>query len=254
MIEIRRYVLELFGLQSEIKDELGFRINQGSKISKIGYATNLTPQTLLSAGELGVDLLVTHHDAWDFVYGMKEACEKKLAELGISHLFAHLPLDAADFGTNESLVTKLGARTVKKICLENGLYCGRVAEFETQIPLAQLVASVEKTCEEKVSSWNNRKTGIRRIGVVSGGGTPTRYARECAENGCDVYITGEKSLYLIEYAAFIGMDLVVGSHTFTELPGTESFAKKIGGRFGLETICVPEEHTEACGFPSGDNT
>ncbi len=42
-------------------------------IRRIGYATNITPELIEQAAQKKVDLIVTHHDAWDFVFGMKEA-------------------------------------------------------------------------------------------------------------------------------------------------------------------------------------
>jgi len=45
-----------------------------------------------------VDLILTHHDAWDFIYRFKEAWEKKLKEENISHFWVHGPLDYVDFG------------------------------------------------------------------------------------------------------------------------------------------------------------
>lgn len=49
-----------------------------------------------------------------------------------------------------------------------------------------------------------------------------------AEKNCDINITGEKVLYIIEYAKFTGMNLIISSHTFTEIFGIESLSKKLG--------------------------
>ncbi|MNR62849.1 metal-binding protein [compost metagenome] len=63
--------------------------------------------------------------------------------------------------------------------------------------------------------------------------------------GCDAYITGEKILYTIQYAKFINMNLIVGSHTFTEIFGVKSFAEKIKEKYDtLEIIELVEEHIE----------
>jgi len=31
-------------------------------------------QIIQTAGKQGLDMLLTHHDSWEFVYGLKEAC------------------------------------------------------------------------------------------------------------------------------------------------------------------------------------
>ena len=70
--------------------------------------------------------------------------------------------------------------------------------------------------------------------------------REASEKGCDTYITGEKVLYTIEYAKFMGMNLIVGSHTFTEVFGIESLAERVKRRFGdIEIVRLTEDHLEA---------
>ena len=46
--------------------------------------------------------MLTHHDAWDFVFGMQAACQDLLKQHQISCLYVHALLDDADFGTNAS--------------------------------------------------------------------------------------------------------------------------------------------------------
>ena len=66
------------------------------------------------------------------------------------------------------------------------------------------------------------------------------------DKNCDVYITGEKALYIIEYSKFAGMNLIIGSHTFTEVFGIESLANKIKAKYkDIEIIKLNEEHLEA---------
>ena len=70
--------------------------------------------------------------------------------------------------------------------------------------------------------------------------------KEAVDRGCDAYITGEKLLFTLQYARFAGIDLFVGSHTFTELFGVEAIARRIKDRFPeVEIVRLPEEHIEA---------
>lgn len=75
---------------------------------KVGYSTNLTIETVEKAAENNVDLLITHHDAWDFIYGLRDKCVKKLVEHNISHFWIHGPLDFVKFGTCTSLMKIIG--------------------------------------------------------------------------------------------------------------------------------------------------
>ncbi|SHE98272.1 NIF3 (NGG1p interacting factor 3) [Tissierella praeacuta DSM 18095] len=166
-------------------------------------------------------------------------------EYNISHYFNHLPLDDCDFGTNNSLIEKLGLEIIERTHEENGFFCGRVAKFKEEIIFEELVKKLEDILEEPVQSWKFKDGKIRTVGLVCGGGGFTTDVREAVERNCDVYITGEKVLYTIEYAKFAGINLIVGSHTFTEVFGIESLAMKIKDKYkDIEIIKLNEEHLE----------
>lgn len=60
-----------------------------------------------------------------------------------------------------------------------------------------------------------------------------------------MYITGEKILYTVQYAQFIGMNLIVGSHTFTEIFGVRTLSEKLKEKYSyLEIVELIEEHFE----------
>ena len=68
-----------------------------------------------------------------------------------------------------------------------------------------------------MKAWKNREGQVRKIGLITGAGLKTSDVKLALERGCDTYITGEKVLYTVQYAAFVGINLIVGSHTFTEI-------------------------------------
>ncbi|WP_235864584.1 Nif3-like dinuclear metal center hexameric protein [Ureibacillus acetophenoni] len=194
----------------------------------------------------GVDMMVTHHDAWDEIYGLREACIEKLAEYGISHYYNHLPLDDCNFGTNDSLLKKLNLEIVKRTHEWEGLYFGRVAEYKREIEFSEFVRNIENLLEEPVKSWQFNDKKLKRVGLVCGNGGTTACLKEVVENDCNVYITGECNLYTIQYAKFKGINLIIGSHTFTEVFGIESLAMKLKEKIeGLEVVKLNEEHYEA---------
>jgi putative NIF3 family GTP cyclohydrolase 1 type 2 len=243
--DCKDYLFRLFNLQAEIPEEFGFTSRACDDVKTVGYAVNLTPEIVNQAIKKKVNLIVTHHDAWDFIFGMKEHCLQLLREHGISHVFAHLPLDVADFGPVQALTTKLGAEVTDNIISYKGVLIGRVGVYEKPLTFAQLVKRTESVCREKVMSWRNNRRLVRRICVLPGGGHLTTYMKEAVENGCDTYITGEKTLYTIEYARFAGMNLIVGSHTFTEIPAVENLANLLKTRFPeLAVVRLKELHLE----------
>ena len=248
VLHIVEKINEFFNITNKVVyfSESGITYNADKEVKKLGYGVNLTLETIEEARIHGVDMMLTHHDTWDEIYGLKEACIEKLAEYGISHYYNHLPLDDCSFGTNDSLLKKLNLENVKKTHEWEGLYFGRVAEYEEEIEFNELVRSIENLLEEPVRSWQFNDKKVKRVGVVCGNGGPTACLKEAVENNCDVYITGECNLYTIQYAEFKGINLIIGSHTFTEFFGIQSLALKLcENEKELEVVKLKEKHYEA---------
>jgi len=250
--QFKLHLNELFGqLLMDFKEdeEYGFNHFSLNNYERIGYATNITPEIVLQAAEKKVDLIVTHHDAWDFVYGMKERCTELLTKHNIAHFYVHLPLDYAEFGTCNSLLRLLGIdKIVKQSSHQDGRSAIGIGEFDSPITLERLVTHMANLLGEKVYFQRNNDKEIRRVGMVTGAGNGTDQLREALDSDCDVYITGEKTLYTVQYAKFIKMNIIVGSHTFTEIFGVKSFAQKLQERFvDIEIIPLHEEHNEVLG-------
>ena len=227
-------------------EEWGFTARGSGSVSKIGYCTNLTPHTVEEAIRHGADFVLTHHDAWSFMYGMPEACESRLEAHGIGNSFFHLPLDDADFGTNAALAGKLGLCNIERSTLSEDLfYCGRIGEWEHEKSLDDAKAMLENAVGEQVHAWRNHDRPIRKVCIVAGGGAMTDYIKEAVDRSCDAYITGEKTLYSVEFAQFAGIDLLVGSHTATEFPGIESFARRVEEKLpNVRLVRLHEERVE----------
>jgi len=226
-------------------DERGFTWVSDRPVQRIGYATNLTPEVAAEAIEHGVDLVLTHHDAWPFLFGMRERCLDLLRPQGISHCFFHAPLDRASFGTCASLTRRLGLR-VTDMCLpyQDTVLCGHVGEPEQPMELSAMQALLEEVLGEPVRAWQNNNSAVHRACVLPGGALMTDHVKHAVDQGCDVYITGEKVLYTVQYARFAGINPLVGSHTATELPGVEELARKVARGCGVEAVRLTEAHAE----------
>lgn len=176
---------------------------------------------------------------------MKEEALRILEQNKITHFYIHLPLDDAEFGNNTSILRKLGFKIIDKFSNEEGMYCGRIGEIDNPIMFEELVERVETLLEEPVRKWKNNDRLIKKIGVVTGAGFSAIDIKDAAKLGCDVYFTGEKILYTVQYAKYSKMNLIVGSHTFTEIFGLESLVKMINEAYPMvEVIRIHEEHIE----------
>ncbi|QHE53360.1 Nif3-like dinuclear metal center hexameric protein [Pontibacillus sp. HMF3514] len=229
----------------EFYDDYGFTYKTNRSIINIGYATNLSLETIDEAIKNDIDLMITHHDAWDFLYGLREECVKQLEKHQISHFFIHGPLDFIDFGTCTSLMDVLGIDEIKKFATFNDEEFPAVGEFFEEIEFNSLVEKIRSELQEPVRAWRHHHGKVKRIGILTGAGHSSDVIKKALEEGCDTYITGEATLYTIQYAKFVGVNLLVGSHTFTEIFGVESLAKKVREAFpDTEIARLKEEHFE----------
>jgi dinuclear metal center YbgI/SA1388 family protein len=247
--EFENFIIDTFTKEKldivEGKGEYGFTNIGCEEIVKVGYCTNLTIDSAVEAAKNNVNLLITHHDAWEWMSGIKEEALEILKQNDITHFYIHLPLDDAEFGNNTSLLRKLGFEVIDKFSNDEGMYCGRTGETDNPITFEELVTKIEVLLEEPVRAWKNNDKLIKKIGVVTGAGFSAIDVKDATELGCDLYLTGEKILYTVQYAKYSKINLVVGSHTFTEIFGLESLSQILIEKYPmLEIVKINEEHIE----------
>lgn len=251
LIDIIEYINSKFTTKDldSYSDESGATYDAGRDVKIIGYASNLTPDVIRKAVSQNVDLIMTHHDAWHFIFGLKEDCRRLLEKHNISHYFNHLPLDDAKFGTNSSITSELCLDEIEKGCDYKGYKCAVIAEYKVGVPFKEFVSLVESKLDEKVLSWKFNDRLIKKVFIVCGAGHWTTDVLEAVNNNCDIYLTGEKILYTVEYAKLHNINLVVGSHTFIEFFGVKNMAKLTAAGFDdVDTAAIIEEHLESDGM------
>lgn len=248
---ITHYLDNLFPTKEleTFKEQRGITYRANKPIKKIGYATNLTPDVISDAVIKGVDLIITHHDAWGFLEGQKEACNALLKANHLSHYFSHLPLDDASFGTNMSLAKALGLRALKQVNEEEGFHCGVVGVYEEPLEFEDFKGRLATILEEPIQAWPFGNQRVKKVHILCGAGHLTSDMATSLTEGCDTYVTGERILYTILNAKHLGLNLLVGSHTFIEKLGVKNMAAKVGALFPeLEIVELDEDHLESQPF------
>jgi putative NIF3 family GTP cyclohydrolase 1 type 2 len=231
----------------ENEGEYGFTHCVEKKIERVAYATNLTPETVEKAAAVNANLLITHHDAWDFLFGMREECVSGLEKSNISHYFTHSPLDFVKFGTCTALFEQIHIDEITSYStsVDDTDYPG-IGVFHNEISFSDLKVRLETALDEPVRAWQNHDRPIKKVAILTGAGNNSNLIKYAKENDCDAFITGERTLYSVQYAKFSGVNLYVGSHTFTEIFGVENFAKKIQEHYpSIDIIRIEEEHIES---------
>lgn len=165
--QFQQAIEQLFGaeLLREFDEDYGFTNISNTAISKIGYSTNLSIEVIEKAAEEQVDLLITHHDAWDFIFGLREACVEKLKHYNISHFWIHGPLDYIDFGTSTSLMNVVGIDHVVSHSTYNEGDIPGIGTFQEGIEFNVLVDRMRKTLKEPVRAWKNNDSNVKKVGV-----------------------------------------------------------------------------------------
>jgi putative NIF3 family GTP cyclohydrolase 1 type 2 len=219
-------------------DEWGVTLHH-PKPDTLGFATTLTPAVIRQAAARKIDLLVTHHDAWEFMLEERQACLDLLAKSRISHIWCHAPLDAADFGTAAALLDLFGCRLIRTIAEGDG----RVGALPAPLPLAQVIQVLDEQLGESPCRLCDADRPVTRMACVTGAGGSIAYVTEALDFGADLYVTGETSLYLLEYAGFRNINALIYSHNYTEILGTQNLAHRIAAQLGItEIIQLDEPH------------
>ncbi len=240
--QVKKIILDMFDydkLQAHT-EEWGFFNEIDRDIKRVGYATNITQEIIRKASEQNINLLLTHHDTWEFVYGMKESCNQMLKSNSITHAFFHAPLDDADFGTSASLAKALGISNCKKVMPYAESYYGGVIGDILPLAFNDFAENLACILQEDIRFYQNISKPIQKVAIAAGGGNMTSDMRIAVENGCDTYVTGEYALYSQQYAEYTGMNLFVGSHTNTEILGVEAMAKLLCKDTDIQVIRILE--------------
>lgn len=203
----------------------------------IGFATTLTPSVIKQAIAQNINLLVTHHDVWDFMLEERQISLELLNQHNISHVWCHTPLDAADFGTAAALLSTLDCKLIGTIAEGDG----RIGELPKPLHLADVIKLLDNKLSEYPCRKNDAKRLVARVACVTGAGSRISYLTEALGFNVDLYITGETSLYLLEYASFRNVNVLVYSHNATEILGTQNLANKIASQLGIKNVIHLDE-------------
>jgi putative NIF3 family GTP cyclohydrolase 1 type 2 len=155
----------------------------------------------------------------------------------ISHVWCHMPLDRVDFGTASALLTSIGCNIVASIVED----CGRIGELPGKHDLSEVIGLFNEQLEETPCRVHDASREITRIACVPGGGNMTDYLKQACDHKADLYVTGETSLYLLEYGNHLGINVLVYSHNYTEIFGTRNLALKFSEQLNISRIVRLEE-------------
>lgn len=218
-------------------DNSGVQLDCGNDVTKILFSLDLSLAAVEKAKNCGAQLIFTHHPAiYSPLHGLTENGEGKeilaCAKAGISVISAHLNLDCAAGGIDESLMNGLGGKCAEQVMepLSCGGY-GRAFCVKEQ-PFAQFVADARKTFRtDRIVAYGNRP--VKKVASFCGGGMGEKSVAFALACGADTFVSSDGKHHLVAQAIDGGMNVVLLTHYAAETYGFNRFYQKIKEKSGV---------------------
>ncbi|MBQ7294959.1 MAG: Nif3-like dinuclear metal center hexameric protein [Clostridia bacterium] len=224
-------------------DNCGILVGDESKeVHKIGFALDLTSETLRDAIENKVDLIVTHHP---IIFKAQKNFLKgnlayELASHGISAVSAHTCFDCAVGGVNDILCNILDIKNAIGVPSQECVCpMARIGDIEemSSADFANKVAKKLGTVCRVADSMNM----VKKVAVCGGAGMDFFF--ESVKMGADAYVTGEVKHHEFLMAKDVGVTVIEAGHFETENPSMAYLKKYIEEEFpDVETVLLKQSN------------
>ena len=196
--------------------------DMNAEVSKAVVVLDIDITAVEKAKQLGANLIISHHPV--IFRPMKKFTKGsvpfELAASSISAICCHTPLDMADGGTNDTLLSLLGFEAYKT---ENTLL--RYADIpETD---AQSIAGLLKEKLNTTVRYADAGKPISKVAVCTGGGASLMFEA----GDVDAFITGDAKHNDFLDALDAGISLFAAGHYETEIPVVPVIAKLLEEKF-----------------------
>lgn len=225
-------------------DNCGILVGDENKaVNKIGFALDLTSETLEDAINNQVDLIITHHP---IIFSPQKSFLKgdiayELALSGISAISAHTCFDCAKGGVNDALCEILDIVNVQGVPSEEcSVPMARIGDLALNQELTsfQFAREVSKKLMATVSVVETERK-IKRVAVCGGAGMDFFF--DAVKMGADAYVTGEMKHHEMLMAKQCGVTAIAAGHFETENPSMSYLKKYIDDEFlQIDTVLLKQ--------------
>lgn len=242
----------------------GLQVDGDQPISHIVTGVTACEALIDAAIERQVQAILVHHGYFwkgesPILTGMKGKRIRKLMQHGISLLAYHLPLDAHPvLGNNAQLASALGFKLTAPLFSHEKMPVGNIADLEQAVSPSWLFDRLNKALERPPlyiagknpdSQFSNLPItspdtlsdmpSLQRIGICTGGAQDM--LEQAANQGCDVFISGEISERTTHIAREMGIDYFAAGHHATERGGIMALGQYVQQHWGVgvEFIDIP---------------
>jgi dinuclear metal center YbgI/SA1388 family protein len=213
--------------------------NCSGELKRVAFAVDACLESFRRAGEWRADLLFVHHGLlWGRplpVTGNHYRRLKALLAADCALYAVHLPLDAhPELGNNAGIAALLGLEEIEGFGLYRGLKIGLKGRLREPQSYTDLQRTLSGGRSQGLSGLPFGPESIRTVGIVSGSAAST--AAQAAEEGLDLFVTGESAHSIYHSALEAGLNVIFGGHYLTEVWGVKQVCKKVEQEMGLETV------------------
>ena len=241
---------ELIGFLDQLLDSRGrpdygpngLQVPGASRVEHVVTGVSAHRELFERAAGAGAQLVLCHHGIfWGESAGpITEQLKTRLKVLfdnDMSLAAYHLPLDAhAEVGNNALICEGLGLDRWMPFGDAKGAPIGWVGTAPEPLSLAQLVDRSTALFGSAPLVFAAGPPEIRRVGVVSGGGSST--LPEAIGLGLDAFVTGEPTEHVMADAREGGIHFIAGGHYASEIFGVRRLGELLEERFGVRHTFV----------------
>lgn len=243
-----------FGTQMDF-DNSGFLVGHGqAPVERVLVALDITEEVIAEAGELGCQLIVSHHPV--IFHPARTVTDGDpvgrrllaLTEGHIAAICAHTNLDLAAGGVNDALARKLGLKEVGLLFQsgrgEDGAAygIGRIGLVEGFSDLGSFAVFVRDTLDAQGLRLEDAGKPVCKVAV--GGGSCGDLLGDAAEAGCDTFVTADVKYDVFLDARAMGINLIDAGHFSTENVICPVVARWLSEAFPQLEIFCSRRHKE----------
>lgn len=229
-------------------DNSGIQIltDADAKVSKILTCLEIESSVVDEAVENNVQLIVTHHPLiFSKINTIRDDDPEgaqiiRLIQNGISVYSAHTSFDSAPRGTNQDLAEKLMLNDIVPMYPDDDdpeAGMGRYGRYSEPVPFDVFQKRLADVCgADGMRIAGIKPEYVRLVGLCTGAGA--EFADDAAENGADVYITGDVKYHEARHISDIGFCVIDAGHYGTEFLFAENMASLLREELGEKSEVI----------------
>jgi dinuclear metal center YbgI/SA1388 family protein len=208
----------------------GLQLDAGGEVERIVCAVSANRAAIEASLDAKAQLLLVHHGwLWgrcERLTGMFGDRVQRCFAGGLSVAGYHLPLDAHPVvGNNAGLADLLELEQREDFAVYSGTSIGFKGALREPVEFGILIERLREGLGGVNFAFGDLKRPIKTIGLCSGGAA--NHIVEAAEEGLDLYLSGEAEEWTQAQAQELGIAFVAGGHHRTERFGPKGLARHL---------------------------